>query len=209
MEKKQQYMSILVNNIKVFLFLIYGDDLTENLFPSYILEPKKIIEAITWFLNPIEKPPQKFMQLTRDSSTNIYSDYIKSQDYEIKNTSFHAIVNHDEKGNDFDTWGSNYNLIFSLANEKIPDSFDLVLSKINRLLKPSSYFILELKLEKKDLDYIQKVVLESFDSVNFLIPLNKFSTNPFTPIDFEKSNYCWMVALTHSTDEDPASWMDF
>jgi len=45
------------------------------MFPSYILEPKKTIENITWFLNPIERPPQKFLHLqNKNSLTNVYSD---------------------------------------------------------------------------------------------------------------------------------------
>lgn len=182
--------------------------MTADIFPSYILEPKKIIENITWFLNPIEEPPQKFLQLvSKKSETNIYSDLLLKDGFITQNiteTELLAASNSESENNLQKSW---FNLIFSLANDHFSENFTSLSSFIHSLLRPSSYFIYEIKVSK-NLENIKKILLQSFESVNFLIPWSKLYTNPFSPFDQEQSKYCWIVALSQSSDEDPAEWLN-
>ena len=190
-----------------------SESLTTDLFPSFILEPKKILENIEWFLNPIEEPPQKFLQLLSknsiDKSTgNIYSELLEKEGFIIKNTTEDELFLSQDSDGEHSLQESSFNIIFTLANEKIFDNFETLCSRIHNLLRPSSYFICEMKVDE-NLDYVEKVLLQSFESVNFLTPWSKLNTNPFSPFDENQSKYCWIVALSHGSDEDPAEWMNF
>ena len=203
-------MYILANNTKK---LLRSDSLTTDLFPSFILEPKKILENIEWFLNPIEKPPQKFLQLLSKNSTdkstgNIYSELLEKEGYIIKNTTDGELFLSQNSDSEGIYQESSFNIIFTLANDKIFDNFESLCPIIHNLLRPSSYFIYEMKVEE-NLDFIERILLESFESVNFLTPWSQLSTNPFSPFDKNQSKYCWIVALSQGSDEDPAEWMNF
>ena len=187
--------------------------MTADLFPSFILEPKKILENIEWFLNPIEEPPQKFLQLLSknsiDKSTgNIYSELLEKEGFIIKNTTEDELFLSQDSDGEHSLQESSFNIIFTLANEKIFDNFETLCSLIHNLLRPSSYFICEMKVDEI-LDYVEKVLLQSFESVNFLTPWSKLNTNPFSPFDENQSKYCWIVALSQGSDEDPAEWMNY
>ena len=110
--------------------------MTADIFPSYILEPKKILDMITWFLNPIEKPPQKFLQiLPKDIENNIYSDLLEKEGYIIKNISEKNLIG-EQKVETNDTFEEGwFNLIFSLANDQLPANFEQVSNFIHDLLK--------------------------------------------------------------------------
>lgn len=182
--------------------------MTADLFPSYILEPKKIIEDITWFLNPIEEPPQKFLQLlTKNSKTTIYSDLLRKDGFIVKSlTEPKQLLSSEFSSEDIlqESW---FNIVFSLANETLFENFEEISSKISHLLRPSSYFIYEVKITE-NLDRIKEILLQSFESVNFLTPWSLMNTNPFTPFDQKQNKYCWVVALSQGSDEDPADWLN-
>ena len=100
-----------------------------------------------------------------------------------------------------------YNIIFSLANESLFENFDKISDKIHDLLRPSSYFIYDIKITE-NLDQIKEILLQSFDSVYFLTPWSQMNTNPFTPFDQNQTKYCWIVALSQGSDEDPGDWLN-
>ena len=182
--------------------------MTADIFPSYILEPKKIIDSITWFLNPLEMPPQKFLQLTKDNITNIYSDLLEKEGFIVRDSSWDELLAYttmNDKDEKKFTSGF-YNLVFSLTNEELSDNFEMVLHFIHDLLRPSSYFIYELKINH--LNEIRDLFLKVFESVNFLTPWSDLHTNPFSPFDGDKNSYCWVVALSHPSDDDPAEWLE-
>ncbi len=181
--------------------------MTDDFFPSFILEPKKIIENIIWFLNPIEEPPQKFLQLVvQDTETNVYSDLLMKDGFSVKNiteSGLLAALNSDlEKG----LQKNHFNIVFSFANDHISENLILLSSSIHSLLRPSSYFIYEIKVTE-NLESIKKILLRSFETVNFLTPWSQMATNPFSPFDQNQSKYCWIVALSQDSDDDPAEWL--
>lgn len=184
--------------------------MTTDIFPSYVLEPKKTIESISWFLNPIAEPPQKFLDLrNKNSNTNVYSDLLIKEGYIVKHAQLKEILSNNDITSDTDPnlpsdW---FNLIFSLANDEIVENFKPVVQKIHSLLRPSSYFIFEVKIDH-NLDLINEIISETFESVNFLSPWSNLTTNPFSPFDNNKSNYCWVAALSKGSDEDPGEWLD-
>lgn len=182
--------------------------MTADLFPSYILAPKKIIESIAWFLNPIEEPPQKFLQLMNETRPNIYSNLLENQGFIISNVTWAELISNKKNEPNYDKKfpQSYYNLVFSLANDNLLDNFENEIHKINELLRPSSYFIYEMKIDK--IDKVKELFLKVFESVSFLIPWSELNTNPFSPFNKDKSDYCWVVALTNSSDEDPAAWIE-
>lgn len=182
--------------------------MTADIFPSYILEPKKIVDNITWFLNPIAEPPQKFLQILPDEAhENIYSDLIEKEEFIIKNVSGDTLFTNIKPEFTDDLQKGWFNLIFSLANEKLPSNFEIAIEFIHDLLKPSSYFIFETKIAH-NLDEIKTMLLKSFESVNFLVPWSDLKTNPFSSFDSNQHKYCWVVALSQSSDEDPGEWMN-
>ncbi len=182
---------------------------TADIFPSYILEPKKIIDNITWFLNPLEEPPQKFLQiLPASSKENIYSDLLEKEGFIIENILLENLQS-GEKGEILAGLQKHrFNIVFSLANEKIFQNFESVAEIIHDLLRPSSYFILEVKISHNQKE-IEKILLQNFGTVNFLTPWSDLATNPFSPFDENQQKYCWVVALSQASDEDPAEWMNY
>ena len=183
--------------------------MTADIFPSYILEPRKILENITWFLNPVEKVPQKFLQITsKDLESNIYSDMLEKDGFIIKNISETNLLSLDELLENSDFEKSWFNLVFSLANEKLFNNFETICPIIHDLLRPSSYFIFEIKITN-NIEEIQNILLQTFDSVNFLIPWSNLSTNPFSPFDSNQNRYSWVTALSQGSDEDPADWLNY
>jgi len=102
---------------------------------------------------------------------------------------------------------NSFNIIFSLANDQLLERFQTVIRAIDDLLKPSSYFILELKISN-DIEEIRDILADVFESVNFLSPWSDLTTNPFSPFDIKKSNYCWIAALSKNSDYDPGKWME-
>ena len=182
--------------------------LTADIFPSYILEPKKIIESITWFLNPIEEPPQKFLKLLKDNISNIYSDILEKEGFIVRDFTWEDLLAYATmKDNNEEKFTSGFfNLVFSLANEELSNNIEMVLHSIHDLLRPSSYFIYEIRINQ--LNEIRDLFLKVFESVNFLIPWSELHTNPFSPFDSEKNSYCWVVALSHPSDDDPAEWLE-
>ena len=187
--------------------------LTTDIFPSYVLEPKKTLENITWFLNPLEEPPQKILQLQAyQLKTNIYTELLEKDGFIIKNAKIQDLIsskgsNNNKFAKDFQE--SYFNIIFSLANEIIEDfeDFKTLIQIVHNLLRPSSYFIYEIKIDQ-NLDVIREILLDNFESVNFLTPWSEMKTNPFSPFNKESSNYCWIAALSQNSYEDPAEWMN-
>lgn len=184
--------------------------MTADIFPSYVLEPKKTIDSITWFLNPIAEPPQKFLDIrNKNCDTDIYSDLLLKEGFVVRHVQLSEVISKSKNDLDDDSslpaeW---FNIIFSLANDERVDHFDEIVRTIHGLLRPSSYFIFETKIDN-NLDYIKETLLGAFESVNFLSPWSNLTTNPFSPFDSSRSNYCWVAALSHSSDKDPGEWMD-
>ena len=184
-------------------------------FPSIYMQAEKIIELLIWWLNPLEKPPQKILSISeKGKKHNFFIDLLKQAEYEghnlvIENFTFMETIK-----------DTKFNLVFifelNLANlinkkEIIIDFFSTIHEKI---LKSSSYLILEIKFgSESDIDILEKLLLESgFGSITVLIPELKsdLKNNPFASVDFSIHNYCWMTALSKQSDDpiDVIDWLN-
>ena len=116
--------------------------MTTDIFPSYVLEPKKTIESITWFLNPIAEPPQKILDLrNKNSNTEIYSDLLLNEGFIVKHAQLVDLVskNQNDKSDVYNLPPEWFNIIFCLANDdrvhtlflKLRLTIILILSRIH------------------------------------------------------------------------------
>ena len=181
-------------------------------FPSISMETKDLKDLLIWWLNPVELPPQKFLNIVyKNNLINEIHNFLKQEDYLIEKTDLSDSFL-------FQNLLEEYNLAFSFQNhilfselinkeEKLIEFKEFIL-KISSILKPSSYFILETKIESEnERNFLKELFLRNFEQVFFYVPLKKYATNPFTKFDLSKTNFCWIIAITNSSGEDPAEWL--
>ena len=185
-----------------------------GIFPSVYMQPQKIVDLLVWLLNPIEKPPQKFLSITPEGTKHsIFIELLNQAGYICENMFLKNCQIEDFSSD------SRYNLVFSLELKlkKILQEKDKMLKLFKniheQILKSSSYLVLEIKFgSEKDIDILEAILLESgFGSITVLIPDNKKekNTNPFRSVDFSIHKYCWLTALSKDDpDEDPVEWMN-
>ena len=186
-----------------------------DIFPSIYLQPKKLIELLTWWLNPLEQPPQKILALDINGKNhNRYLALLQDEGYIAHNVSLQNFIIKEPLKDSF------YNLIFSFEwnitdikedSQKLEDLFSAI---HNQVIKSSSYLILEIKFNsEKNIDELENILTKSgFGSISVLLPAEvgqkkENIVNPFTGVDLTIHNHCWLVALSQQTDEDPAEWL--
>lgn len=185
-----------------------------DIFPSVYLTPNKVIELLVWWLNPLEKPPQRLLSLSQPNNKHsIFSNLLKKEGF----SSFDVIVDNYSLPSDFALNKELFNLVyffeFTPSNleqqEKIIDFFKVI---HNGLLKASSYLILELKFSsEEEIDNIEDMLQEAgFNSISVLTPdfSNTSKTNPFKGVDVLRQHYCWLTALSQQSEEDPLEWIN-
>ena len=184
-----------------------------DIFPSIYMQAEKIIDLLIWWLNPVEKPPQKILSLSHKGiNQDIFIGLLKKAGYEgHKNVleNFELIKT---------LANQNFNLVF-LFEWRIPKDLINLKMKIlkmfkiihDNILKSSSYLILEIQFDsEKNIDVLEELLYDAgFGSTTVLIPeVKPQGTNPFSSVNFAINNYCWLTALSRQTDEDPTEWLN-
>ena len=128
-----------------------------DIYPSVYLQPEKTVELLIWWLNPLEKPPQKLLSLGFEG---------KKHDHFLNSLNKLGFITHNIQVEDYKILesrvDSKFNLIFvfewSLAKitEKAEKIKKLFFQLHEHILKSSSYLILEIRFETEhDIDFLE------------------------------------------------------
>lgn len=186
---------------------------------SQLLPPHDLKDYLSWWLNPLEKPPQKILELLPTGQVSQVLTQLEQEGLETTSVEFDP---HNPSVEDLPN-NIKFNLVYGL---KIPPYFLdqstshllAFLKPLNQVLRPSSHLVLEILADEatKEGDSLAKLTsrlsnigLEvGFVHVENVTPTESFKEAPFRAVNFREDKLFWLAFLTEGSDEDVTEWLD-